>query len=118
MRRAWLVAITVAGVGVPLVTGTALAAASDDDRVSRPAAGAGFEIEIDPELDARFGPRPVNAVAAAAVVTGRFPGARVVKAELDEEDDRPIWEVEFQLGGRENEVDVDAVTGAIRADDD
>ena len=118
MRRALLVAVTIAGVGVPLVVGTALASAKDSRDRSRPAATAGFEIEIDPELDARFGPRPVNAVQAAAIVTQRFAGARVVEAELDERDGGPIWEMEFILGGRDQEVDVDAETGAILAGDD
>ena len=119
MRRAILVAITVAGIGVPLITGTAIAAADDDDRRSSLAASTGaFEIEIDPELDARFGPRPVNAVRAAEIVTNQFPGARVTEAELDEVGGGPIWEVKFELGGGENEVNVDAVTGAIFGDDD
>ncbi|MEV1286551.1 PepSY domain-containing protein [Micromonospora sp. NPDC049679] len=120
MRRTFLAAITVAGVAVPLVTGTALAMADDDRErrtrtqaaAPRGAAGA-FEIEIDPELDARFGPRPVNAVKAAAIVTRQFAGARVTEAELDERDGGPIWEVKFLLGGGEREVDVDAVTGSI-----
>ena len=103
MRRTALVAVTIAGVALPLVAGTALATASS----SR------FEIEIDPELDAKFGPRPVNAVRAAAIITQRFPGARVLEAELDERNGGPIWEMEFALNGREREADVDAVTGAI-----
>lgn len=119
MRRALLVAITAAGVGVPLITGTALAAADDDERRGEVAAStASFDIEIDPELDAQFGPRPVNAVRAAQIVTVRFPGARVTEAELDEVAGGPIWEVRFQLSGAENEVDVDAVTGALLGDDD
>jgi uncharacterized membrane protein YkoI len=68
-------------------------------------------LEIDPELDARFGPRPVNAVQAAGIVTGRF-GGRVVEAELDEEDGRPIWEMKL-VGADVSEVDVDATNGAI-----
>ncbi len=111
MRRSLLIMITVAGVAVPLAAGTALATA--DDSAGRRGTAAGFEIEIDPELDARFGPRPVNAVQAAGIVTRRFPGARVLEAELDERDGGPIWEMKFQQGGDEGEVDVDAVTGAI-----
>ena len=117
MRRALLVAVTIAGVGVPLVVGTALASAKDSRDRSRPTT-AGFEIEIDPELDARFGPRPVNAVQAAAIVTQRFAGARVVEAELDERNGGPIWEIEFILAGRDQEVDVDAATGSILSGDD
>ncbi|HWS32794.1 MAG TPA: PepSY domain-containing protein [Actinoplanes sp.] len=122
MRRSLLIAVTVAGVVVPLSAGTALAMA--DDSADRRNTSAGFEIEIDPELDAKFGPRPVNAVQAADIVTRRFPGARVLKGELDERAGGPIWEMEFRLRGNDNEVDVDAVTGAIlsggddRADDD
>ncbi|WP_111135113.1 PepSY domain-containing protein [Micromonospora deserti] len=63
-------------------------------------------------------PRPVNAVRAAELVTIRFPGAHVTEAELDEVGGGPIWEVKFQLGGGENEVNVDAVTGAIFGGDD
>jgi uncharacterized membrane protein YkoI len=107
--------VTIAGVAVPLVAGTALAMAKDGrEDLAGP---AGFEIEIDPELDARFGPRPVNAVRAAAIVEQRFPGARVVEAELDERGGGPIWEVEFALSGDEREVDVDALSGALLADD-
>ncbi|MBU2666209.1 PepSY domain-containing protein [Actinoplanes bogorensis] len=108
MRRTVLVAVTIAGVALPLAAGTALATAKDSRTSSN-----GFEIEIDPELDAKFGPRPVNAVRAAAIITQRFPGARVLEAELDERNGGPIWEMEFALNGREREADVDAVTGAI-----
>ncbi|WP_326549838.1 PepSY domain-containing protein [Micromonospora sp. NBC_01813] len=131
MRRAVLAAIVAVGVGVPLAVGTAMASADDDRRVVRSGnssvvatatsgsgSGSGFEIDIDPELDARFGPRPVNAVQAAQIVEQAFPGARVTEAELDEENGGPIWEMEFILNGREREVDVDAVTGDILRDDD
>ncbi|MCC5036183.1 PepSY domain-containing protein [Streptomyces sp. WAC 00631] len=84
-------------------------AASSAGRAASPA----FEIEIDPELDARFGPRPVNAVQAAGIVTDLMPGARVVKVELDEEDDRAVWGVEAVIGSGEAEVDVDAFTGDV-----
>lgn len=116
MRRSLLIAVTVVGVAVPLSAGTALAMA--DDSAERRNTSAGFEIDIDPELDAKFGPRPVNAVQAAAIVTRRFPGARVIGAELDERAGGPIWEMEFQLGGDENDVEVDAVTGAVLGGDD
>jgi hypothetical protein len=112
MRRAILMAVAVTGVGVALGAGTSLAVANDrDDRVAAPPGGPAFELEIDPELDARFGPRPVNAVQAAGIVTGRF-GGRVVEAELDEEDGRPIWEMKL-VGADVSEVDVDATNGAI-----
>ena len=140
MRRAVLAVVVAVGVGVPLAIGTAIASAGEDDRrvISSTSSSArdagddrivrddrvdnrvgddpGFEIEIDPRLDARFGPRPVNAVQAARIVEQAFPGARVVEAELDEENGGPIWEIEFILNGREREVDVDAVTGAILRD--
>jgi hypothetical protein len=104
MRRKFVVALIVTSAAVPLAAVTTLAAA---------ATPAAFPIEIDPELDAQFGPRPVNAVQAAEIVEQRFPGARVLEAELDERDDRPIWEIEFTLRGDEDEVEVDAVNGAI-----
>ncbi len=117
-RRAVLIAVTVAGAAAALVAGTAVASAKDgDERVAVPDNGPAFELEIDPELDARFGPRPVNAVQAARIVTARF-GGRVVEAELDEENGRPIWEMKL-AGAAVDEVDVDAIDGSIgRADDD
>ena len=103
------------------VTGGGSEDAGDDggpaDDAGAEAAAPPFEIEIDPELDAQFGPRPVNAVQAAEIVVAAFPGARVVKAELEEENGGPTWDVEFVLGGDENEVGVDAVTGQILGDD-
>lgn len=117
MRRILLVAVSVVGVGLPLVAGTALATAKDSRDNVR--SSAGFEIEIDPELDARFGPRPVNAVQAGTIVVQRFPGARVLEAELDERGGGPIWEMKFALNGDEREVEVDAVDGTIlRGGDD
>lgn len=110
MRRILLAGITAVAVGVPLVAGTALAVASSDDRTR---SDAGFELEIDPDLDAAFGPRPVNATQAAAIIARQFPGARVTEAELDERGGGPIWEMTFVLRGGEREVDVDAVSGAI-----
>ncbi|RKN44407.1 PepSY domain-containing protein [Micromonospora endolithica] len=116
MRRAVTWSVAVAGVVVPLVVGTALASAKDGrDRVASPPGGPAFELRIDPELDARFGPRRVNAVQAAGIVTDRF-GGRVVRAELDEEDGRPIWEMKL-AGARVGEVDVDATTGDLLADE-
>ena len=113
MRRAVLVAITVGGVALPLVAGTALASAKDGrDRVGVPAGGgAAFELRIDPELDERFGPRPVNAAQAVVIATDRF-GGQAVRAELDEENGRPIWEIGL-AGGSVGEVDVDAVDGEV-----
>jgi uncharacterized membrane protein YkoI len=84
----------------------------DDESVARTADGLPFELEIDPELDAEFGPRPVNAVRAAEIAVGEF-GGRVVAAELDEEGGRPIWEIEL-AGAAVGEIDVDAIHGRIR----
>jgi hypothetical protein len=112
MRRAVLVAVTASAVGASLIAGTTLASANDrEDRVATPAGAPPFDLEIDPELDARFGPRPVNAVQAAEIVTTRF-GGRVVEAELDEENGRPLWEMKL-AGAAVREVDVDAINGAI-----
>jgi uncharacterized membrane protein YkoI len=118
MRRSVITAAV--GVGLAVVAGTSLASAKDrDDDDRRPALTApraerpSFDLEIDPELDAEFGPRRVNAAQAADIVADAFPGARVTEAELDEENGGPIWEMKFELGGGEREVHVDADTGAI-----
>jgi uncharacterized membrane protein YkoI len=122
MRRVVLFAISASAVGATLAAGTALASANDRDDVRERSSGAAvaagppFDLEVDPELDARFGPRPVNAVQAAAIATARF-GGRVVEAELDEEDGRPLWELKLS-GATVGDVDVDAINGAILGDDD
>ncbi|MEV6586745.1 PepSY domain-containing protein [Streptomyces acidicola] len=115
--------LSIIGGGLLLsgTVGAAFATAGETDAPSREAvrtaAAPSFEIEIDPELDARFGPRPVNAVDAAETVTAAEPGARVVKVELDEEGGRAVWEVEAQLGGGSIEALVDAFTGEIVGED-
>ena len=83
-----------------------------EERIARTSDGLAFELEIDPELDARFGPRPVNGVQAAEIAVERF-GGRAVAVELDEEGGRPIWEGE-RAGAAVDEVDVDAIDGRIR----
>ncbi|MEH0824283.1 MULTISPECIES: PepSY domain-containing protein [unclassified Micromonospora] len=109
MRRALLLTVAAGGM---LLAGTAVAAAKDGrDRVATPPGGPAFELRIDPELDARFGPRPVNAVQAAEIVTARF-GGQVTRAELDEANGRPIWEIDLS-GARVGEVDVDAIDGTV-----
>ncbi|GGK29010.1 hypothetical protein GCM10010124_22210 [Pilimelia terevasa] len=119
MRTTLITAI--AGITLALVVGTATANAKDrGERRTPPASPGGqpgFDLEIDPELDARFGPRPVNASRAAAIVADAFPGARVTEAELDEADGVPIWEVKFRQGRGQAEVEVDAITGGILSDD-
>ncbi|MEU6524514.1 PepSY domain-containing protein [Streptomyces sp. NPDC046924] len=123
MRKAKLIALAGGGVLLSVTVGAALASAgqseqaSSGEQVTVRAASAGFEIEIDPELDARFGPRPVNAVQAAGIVTDSRPGARVVKVELDEEGGRAVWEVEARDRGGEIEALVDAFTGRIVGQD-
>jgi uncharacterized membrane protein YkoI len=82
-----------------------------EESVARTSDGTEFELEIDPELDAQFGPRPVNGVQAAEIAMAQF-GGRVVAAELDEEGGRPIWEVEL-VGAAVDEADVDAIDGQI-----
>ncbi|MDI6104316.1 PepSY domain-containing protein [Actinoplanes sp. NEAU-A12] len=116
MRKVLLAAVAIGGVGLFLAAGTALASAKDSRDDAR--SSAGFELEIDPDLDAKFGPRPVNAVRAAAIITQSFPGARVLEAELDERGGSPIWEMEFSLNGKKREVDVSAVNGNILQGDD
>lgn len=97
---------------VPGATSAVELTSSDDESVARAADGTAFELEIDPELDARFGPRPVNGVRAAGIAVEAF-GGRVVAVELDEEGGRPIWEVEL-VGAAVDEIDVDAIDGRIR----
>lgn len=118
------VLIVVAGSSLALIAGTAVASAGDgdDDRGDRRSAGqrgdgTSFELEIDADLDAEFGPRRVDAGQAAAIVADTFPGARVTEAELDERAGGPIWEVTFDLGGRERKIDVDADNGALLGSD-
>ena len=120
MRKAKLIALAGGGVLLSVTVGAAFASAgqsegapSGEQVTVRAASAAGFEIEIDPELDARFGPRPVNAVQAAEIFTDSRPGARVVKVELDEEGGRAVWEVEAREGGSDVEALVDAFTGRI-----
>ncbi|MFE9924871.1 PepSY domain-containing protein [Streptomyces sp. NPDC005774] len=124
MRKAKLIALAGGGVLLSVTVGAAFASAGQSEQASsgeqvtvRAASAAGFEIEIDPELDARFGPRPVNAVQAAGIVTDSRPGARVVKVELDEEGGRAVWEVEARDGGGDLEALVDAFTGRIVGQD-
>ncbi|MER5994532.1 PepSY domain-containing protein [Streptomyces viridosporus] len=120
MRKAKLITLAGGGVLLSVTVGAAFASAGQSERAPsgeqvtvRAASAAGFEIEIDPELDARFGPRPVNAVQAAGIFTDSRPGARVVKVELDEEGGRAVWEVEAREGGSDVEALVDAFTGRI-----
>jgi uncharacterized membrane protein YkoI len=118
-----MLGIAASAVGASMMAGTALASANDRDdradrerRIGQVAAGPPFDLEIDPDLDAQFGPRPINAVRAAEIVTARF-GGRVVEAELEEEDGRPYWEMEL-TGAAVDKVDVDAINGAILGSDD
>jgi hypothetical protein len=53
--------------------------------------------------------RRVDAARAAAIVTARFEGARVVEAELEDGQ----WELTFLLDGVENEIRVDRRTGRL-----
>jgi uncharacterized membrane protein YkoI len=105
-------AITVAF----FAAGSGLAAAKDGDRddddVRQAPNSAPFELEIDPDIDAQFPDRPVNAAAAADIVTRAFGGGTVTEVELEEEG-RPYWEVRVSLGGGEVKADVDAFSGQI-----
>ncbi|MFC5957740.1 PepSY domain-containing protein [Streptomyces pratens] len=124
MRKTKVFTLLGGGLLLSLTVGATLAVAGQGEQepenqqaTVRAASTAGFEIEIDPELDARFGPRPVNAVQAAGIVTDSRPGARVIKVELDEEGGRAVWEVEAQDGTGEVEVLVDAFTGQLVGQD-
>jgi len=120
MGKTKLFSLVGGGLLFSVTVGAAFAAAGQSEQAPpgeqmsvRAASSAGFEIEIDPELDARFGPRTVNAVQAAGIVTDSRPGARVVKVELDEEDGRAVWEVEALDGNGDIEALVDAFTGQL-----
>ncbi|MEV4788286.1 PepSY domain-containing protein [Streptomyces tuirus] len=120
MRKTKVFTLLGGGLLLSVTAGAALASAGQAEQepqgrqaTVRAASPAGFEIEIDPELDAQFGPRPVNAVQAAAIITDNRPGARVIKVELDEEGGRAVWEVEAQDGAGDVEALVDAFTGQI-----
>ncbi|MEW1719555.1 PepSY domain-containing protein [Streptomyces sp. NPDC093109] len=124
MRKTKLFALIGGGLLLSVTVGAAFASAGQSGRTTpggpatvRAASSAGFEIEIDPELDARFGPRPVNAVQAAQIVTDSNPGAQVVKVELDEEGGRAVWEVEARAAAGGIEVLVDAFNGRIVGQD-
>ncbi|WDV49656.1 PepSY domain-containing protein [Streptomyces coeruleorubidus] len=124
MRKTKVFTLLGGGLLLSVTTGAALAAAGQEGQepqgrqaTVRAASPAGFEIEIDPELDAQFGPRPVNAVQAAGIVTDSRPGARVLKVELDEEGGRAVWEVEAHDGAGDVEALVDAFTGQIVGQD-
>lgn len=114
MRTTVVIALAAVGMVLSLTVGGALASAgqTEPDTGARTAAG-GFDREIDPEPDARFGPRQLNAAQAADIVTARFTGARVVKVELGKDDKRPVWEVEAQRAGDAFTVDVDATDGRV-----
>ncbi|AXG78782.1 PepSY domain-containing protein [Streptomyces paludis] len=124
MRKTKLLALVGGGLLLSVTVGAAFASAGQAERAPaggqatvRAASDVGFEIEIDPELDAQFGPRPVNAVQAAQIVIAGNPGARVFKVELDEEGGRAVWEVEARVAAGGIEVLVDAFNGRIVGQD-
>ncbi|WP_158277750.1 hypothetical protein [Pseudosporangium ferrugineum] len=51
----------------------------------------------------------VDAAGAAAIVGGRFAGAKIIETEREEDG----WELTFLWGGVENEVHVDPRTGRL-----
>jgi uncharacterized membrane protein YkoI len=116
MRRRVLVALTV---GFLAAGGGAVALAKDgggsERSVARTADGQTFELRIDAELNARFGPRRVGGAKAAEIVTGQLGGGRVTRVELEEAAGRPIWEVKVIFSGAERKVAVDATSGRILA---
>lgn len=49
----------------------------------------------------------------------RYPGARLLEAELEEDDDRYVYEVELLTdGGQVRELELDAVSGRILKDEE
>lgn len=49
----------------------------------------------------------------------RYPGARLLEAELEEEDDQYVYEVELLTeGGQVRELELDAVSGRVLKDEE
>lgn len=49
----------------------------------------------------------------------RYPGARLLEAELEEDDDRYVYEVELLTSdGQVRELDLDAVSGRVLKDEE
>jgi uncharacterized membrane protein YkoI len=57
----------------------------------------------------------IAADSAMTLALARVPGGRIVKGELEEENDRLVWSFDIKVEGRDGieEVQVDARTGAI-----
>lgn len=72
--------------------------------------------ETLPEQDGRIG---LDAAKAAALADAGLKDAEVVfsKAELDYDDGKEIYEIEFFEGRTEYEYEIDAVTGAVLSRD-
>lgn len=63
--------------------------------------------------DERAQPK-IDTQEATRIVTTQFPNARIREMELDSEDGRLVYEVEFLTQeGQKKEVHVDAMTGTI-----
>jgi uncharacterized membrane protein YkoI len=55
----------------------------------------------------------VTRARAQAIALGRVPGGRITDVDTDQQDDRPVWEVEINRGGNDYQVTVDRATGRI-----
>lgn len=95
-----LTADTVRELDVDASSGAVLADRSDSDDVD--------------ELRALLDAASVDHARALEVALVEFADGRVVDLELDDDDDRPVWDVDVLVPGPvEHEVTVDASTGAI-----
>ncbi|SEF81595.1 Uncharacterized membrane protein YkoI [Thermomonospora echinospora] len=82
--------------------GAALAATADDDPAPKPATGATSAPDVRVKIE-----QAVTAALQAA------PGT-VVEADLDEENGKPVWQVEVQgQDGTKRELVVDATSGKV-----
>ncbi|WP_422660848.1 PepSY domain-containing protein [Paenibacillus sp. EC2-1] len=92
-------------VHIDAITGKVLAVLNkdakdddDDDRDDLNSSAAAVKITSD---------------QASSIATKKVSGGKVVKVELDTDDNRYIYEVELRTSNGEADVDIDAVTGKV-----
>ncbi len=55
----------------------------------------------------------VSPESARQTVLSQFPGASITESELEEEDGRLIYSFDLVVGGKKEEVEIDAITGQV-----